>query len=153
MAFMMSRGLPEVTRLIALLLCLSLSGTLAAERRAIRPKDFPHGRSFNPGVLIDGTLYSAGQTGRNWMTGQVPEDFEAEVRQSLNYVGLILKEAGMSFEHVTSVQVVLTDLALFDRMEKVYREYFKEPYPPRTSFGGVTLAGAARIEITVIARK
>jgi 2-iminobutanoate/2-iminopropanoate deaminase len=69
------------------------------------------------------------------------------------HVALVLKEAGMSFENAVTVQVYLTDIELFQRMNAVYVTYFKEPRPARTTLGIAKLPGGARIEITVTAMK
>lgn len=135
-------------------LCLSLAlavAAFAASKKAIQPKDFPTGRPFSPGILIEGTLYIAGQTGADLKTGQIPEDFEAEVKQCLENIGLVLKEAGMTPDDAVAVQVYLTDMSLFPRMNTVYTAYFNEPRPARTTVGVAKLVGAARIEVTVTA--
>jgi len=138
---------------LVLVLALFLPLAAVSEKRVIHPKEFPSGRPYSPAILVDGTLYAAGQIGAEPKTGRIPEDFEAEVRRCLDNVGLILKEAGMSFADVVSVQVYLTDMDLFQRMNAVYTAYFKEPRPARTTVGVAKLVGAARIEITVTARK
>lgn len=138
---------------VTLVLVLLLGPCARAEKRVIHPKEFPTGRPYSPGILVDGTLYVAGQIGAHPSSGKIPGDFEAEVRQCLDNVGLILKEAGMSFRDVVSVQVYLTDMELFQRMNGVYVSYFPEPRPARTTVGVAKLVGAARIEITVTARK
>ncbi len=136
-----------------ILLSLILAATLAAaDKKVIQPKDFPTGRPFSPGILVDGTLYVAGQTGSDLKTGKLPEEFEAEVRQALDNIGLVLKEAGKGFADAVAVQVYLTDMELFPRMNAVYTTYFKEPRPARTTVGVAKLVGTARIEITVTAR-
>ena len=125
-----------------------------AEKKVIQPKEFPTGRPFSPGILVDGTLYIAGQIGSDLKTGKVPDNFEAEVRQCLDNIGLVLKEAGLTFNDAVSVQVFLTDIDLFARMNAVYITYFKEPRPVRTTVGVTKLAGGtAHIEITVTAHK
>jgi 2-iminobutanoate/2-iminopropanoate deaminase len=135
--------------LLSLILATSLA---AADKKIIQPKEFPTGRPFSPGILVDGTLYVAGQTGSDLKTGKLPEEFEAEVRQALDNIGLILKEGGKDFADVVAVQVYLTDMELFPRMNAVYTTYFKEPRPARTTVGVAKLVGAARIEITVTAK-
>jgi 2-iminobutanoate/2-iminopropanoate deaminase len=137
----------------ALAFCLLLSLPLLAEKKAIHPKEFPTGRPFSPGILADGTLYVAGQTGQDLKTAKIPDNFEAEVKQTLENIGLVLKEAGMGFGDAVAVQVYLTDMELFPRMNAVYTTYFKEPRPARTTVGVAKLVGTAKIEITVTARK
>ena len=133
-------------------LALAVSAT-AASKKVIQPKDFPTGRPFSPGILVDDTLYVAGQTGADLKTSQFPEDFDGEVKQCLDNIGLILKEAGMSFDDAVAVQVYLTDMTLFPRMNAVYTTYLKEPRPARTTVGVAKLVGNARIEVTLTAHR
>lgn len=136
------------------LLCLAAAATATAgEKKVVQPKEFATGRPFSPGILVDGTLYVAGQTGTDLKTGKRPEDFEAEVKTCLENIGLVLKEAKMDFGDVVSVQVFLTDMELFPRMNAVYTPFFKEPRPVRATVGVAKLVGTARIEIMVTAHK
>ncbi len=144
----------RMTHAIALAAALFCAVSLfGAGKKVIQPKEFPPGRPFSPAILADGTLYVSGQTGPDLKTGQYPKEFEAEVRQTLDNIGIILKEAGFGFQDVVAVQVYLTDMSLFQRMNAVYTTYFKEPRPARTTVGVAALAGPAKIEITVTARK
>lgn len=140
---------------LACLFAVALLGAvpLLAAKKIIQPKEFAPGGAFNPGVLADGTLYVSGQIGRDLKTQKVPEDFDAEVRQVLDNIGIILREARMSYADVVSVQVYLTDMNLFQRMNNIYTTYFKSDRPSRTTVGVVKLAvPEAHIEITVTAR-
>jgi 2-iminobutanoate/2-iminopropanoate deaminase len=125
----------------------------AAEKKPIQPPGFPQGGPFTPGILADGTLYIAGQTGTDLKTQKLPEEFEAEVKATLDRIGLILKAAGMTFGDTVSVQVFLTDMELFPRMNAVYTKYFPEPRPARATVGVAKLVGSSRIEISAIAHK
>src|SRR5712671_3146894 len=94
------------TILLSLILAASLAAAhKPAQKKVVQPKDFPTGRPFSPGILVDGTLYVAGQTGSDVKTGKIPDEFEAEVKQALDNVGAILKEAGMGYENAVAVQV------------------------------------------------
>lgn len=138
----------------ALYLSLVLTSIMsAADKKVVQPPDFPAGRPYSAGLLLDGTLYVSGQTGNDLKTGKVPDEFESEVKQCLTNVGAILKAGNMGFEDVVSVQVYLTDMELFQRMNAVYTTIFKEPRPTRTTVGVSKLVGPAKIEITVTARK
>src|ERR1700730_19146897 len=126
---------------------------ILAEKKIIQPKEFAPGAAFSPAVLVDGTLYVSGQIGRDLKTQKVPENFEAEVRQVLDNTGIILREAKMNYADVVSVQIYLTDMELFSRMNAVYTNYFKADRPAPTTAGGVKLAArGARVEIAVTAR-
>jgi 2-iminobutanoate/2-iminopropanoate deaminase len=129
------------------------SKKVSSERKNIMPEGYNRGLPFTPGILVDGTLYVAGFSGEDPKTGVIPEEFETEVKQVLDKIGVILKEADMDYKDVVSVQVYLTDMELFERMNVVYRTYFDEPRPTRSIMGIKSLIGPARIEITVTARK
>jgi 2-iminobutanoate/2-iminopropanoate deaminase len=101
---------------------------------------------------VDGTLYVSGQGGED-KDGKIPGSFEAEVKQALDNIGVVLKEAGMSPADVVSVQVYLTDGAMFPRMNAVYTAYFKDPRPTRTTVVVAKLVGPGQIEITATARR
>jgi 2-iminobutanoate/2-iminopropanoate deaminase len=137
-----------------IVLSLALAGVaLAADKKIIYPPEFRPNMPFSPGVLIDGTLYCAGQTGGDLKSGDYPESFEDEVHQTFKRIGLILKAGGMDYSDAVDVKVYLTDIATFAQMNSVYTQYFKTDRPTRTTVGVASLVGKARIEITVVARK
>jgi 2-iminobutanoate/2-iminopropanoate deaminase len=140
-------------KLCAFVILLALP--LVAEKKTIVPPEFAGGTAnFSPAILVDGTLYVSGQIGQDLKTKQVPADFESEVKTVLGNIGIILKAAGLDYKDVVSVQVYLTDMDLFARMNAVYTTFFADPRPARTTVGVTRLAApAARIEITVTARK
>jgi 2-iminobutanoate/2-iminopropanoate deaminase len=137
--------------------CLCLP--LAAATKVINPPEFAPAPGapapmFSPGILVDGTLYVSGQIGQDLKTKELPADFEAEVKQVLDNIGIILKAAGMTYKDVVAVQIYLTDVDLFAKMNGVYGKVFTESRPSRTTVGVTKLANAkARIEVTVTARK
>jgi 2-iminobutanoate/2-iminopropanoate deaminase len=137
-------------------LCLLLLATLplAAEKKIIAPPEIAANPNFSPAILSDGTLYISGMIGTDLKTKTVPADFESEVKALLGNIGIVLKAGGMDYKDAVSVQVYLTDMSLFPRMNAVYTTFFKEPRPTRTTVGVTKLAlPEAHIEVTVTARK
>lgn len=140
-------------RKLLFVLLFSALTAAAADKKVIYPPEFREGMPFSPGVQVGDTLYCAGQTGASLQTGEYPENFEDEVRQTFERIGIILKAAGYGFEDVVDAKVYLTDIGLFQRMNQVYTQYFKSDRPTRTTVGVASLVGKARIEITVVANK
>jgi 2-iminobutanoate/2-iminopropanoate deaminase len=131
--------------------CLLLAPLgLFAEKKPVVPAGASTAGPYTPGIISNGTLYVAGQIGRD-ASGNIPDNFEDEVKAVLDNAGKILKEAGLDFKSAVAVQVYLTDMDLFDRMNKVYVTYFPEPRPARTTVGVSKLVGKSRIEITITA--
>ena len=137
---------------IILLILTGLAATPAPQKKVIYPPGAKAGGNFSPGILIDGTLYVSGNLGLD-ANGKIPETFEAEVQQSLDHIEAVLKAAGMTRDDVVSVQVYLTDLSNFQRMNAIYAAHFKDPRPTRTTVGVSGLVNGGHIEITVTARK
>ncbi len=141
---------------LASILALTLLGAampMLAEKKIIQPKEFAPGADFSPAILVDGTLYVSGQIGRDLKTQKVPQDFEAEVHRVLDNIGIILQEAKMTYADVVAVQVYLTDMYQFQKMNDIYTTYFKTDRPSRTTVAITKLAvPEARVEITVTAR-
>ncbi len=135
------------------LVALATFALFGADKKPVHPAGAVLGGPYSPGILAGDTLYVAGQVGRTPGTNSYPESFEDEVKYTLDNVGAILKEAGYSFDDAVAVQVYLTDIELFQRMNAVYMKYFPEPRPARTTVGIAKLVGPARIEITVTAYK
>jgi 2-iminobutanoate/2-iminopropanoate deaminase len=131
-------------------LCAGLA--FGADKTVIRPPGAEPGGAWSHGILVDGTLYVSGMGGED-AAGKISSSFEAEVKQSLANIDAVLKQAGMSSADVVSVQVYLTDGTLFERMNAVYKQHFKEPRPTRTTVVVAKLVGDGHIEITATARK
>ena len=140
--------LPNTAAFVAL--CSAL--TVAVDKTVVRPPGAGPSASWSHGLLVGDTLYVSGMGGEN-AAGNIPGDFEAEVKQALNNIGAVLKAAEMSADNVVSVQVYLTDGATFERMYAVYKAYFKEPRPTRTTVVVAKLVGQGHVEITATARK
>lgn len=139
-----------LTTAVVLSLCAGL--TLAAQKRVILPKGAAPNAGWSYGILADGTLYVSGMGGED-AAGKIPASFEAEVKQSLENINAVLREAGMTPADIVSIQVYITDGALFDRMNTTYKAYFKDPKPARTTVVVSKLVGAGHVEITATARK
>lgn len=143
----------KILKTLASLAALSLLALAASDKKAIKPDPNAPPMPFSQAIQAGGTLYVAGQTGRDPKIGRIPDSFEDEVAQTLENIGVILKAAGYSFEDAVAVQVYLTDMELFPRMNSVYTKFFPEPRPARTTVGVAKLVGTAKIEITVTAWK
>jgi 2-iminobutanoate/2-iminopropanoate deaminase len=140
-----------ITVTLALVL-LCIAQAFAAEKKIIQPAGTKPGGAWTHGILVDGTLYVSGMGGED-AAGKIPTNFDAEAKQALDNIGEVLKLAGFSSSDVVSVQVYLTDVATFQRMNAVYMAYFKDPRPTRATVVVAKLVGAGSIEITVTAKK
>jgi 2-iminobutanoate/2-iminopropanoate deaminase len=110
-------------------------------------KGSPPGGPYSQAIRAGDFLFIAGQVGRDPATGQLAGDtIEAQTRQTLENMKAILEAAGATFADVVKVSAHLTDLALFDRFNSVYVQYFPEPRPARTTVGSQLLGFIVEID-------
>ena len=81
-----------LTRVLVLTISLAVAAT-AADKKVVRPASSTPAGPYSPGIIAGGTLYVAGQVGRD-KDNKYPASFEDEVAQTLENIGVILKEAG-----------------------------------------------------------
>jgi 2-iminobutanoate/2-iminopropanoate deaminase len=108
---------------------------------------------LTPALLVGDTLYLSGSTGGDPVTGQlVTGGFEAEMRQIMSNVQIVLKQAGMTLADVVTVTAYLADMADFPRFNEIDKEYFTStPLPTRSTVAVRELARSARLELTMTA--
>jgi 2-iminobutanoate/2-iminopropanoate deaminase len=142
--------------LMGLLLALTLSSPAwgqKTDKRALATNLVPAGTPYSAGMLVGDTLYVSGLQGTNAQTQKLPEDFGQEVRNCLDNIGRVLKQGGMNYSNVVSVQIFLVDMSQFQTVNTIYKEYFKAPFPARTTVQVAKLSLGARIEIQAVAQK
>lgn len=107
---------------------------------------------MSPAILSGGHVFLTGVTGGD-ADGHMPADPEAQFRNAFEKIGLVLREAGLTFRSVvemTSYHVGLR--GHFDLFDAIRLEYVEAPYPAWTA---VEVAGLRRegaiVEIRVIA--
>ena len=109
-----------------------------------------HGRPYSDGVLVGNTLYISGQ-GSARPDGTMPGDMEGEIRQCFENIRNILLGAGMDMHNVVSAYVFLEDLGQYQLMNSVFREYFPNNPPVRSTLEVGEIPGPSRIEVQTIA--
>jgi len=82
-------------------------------------------------------------------SGVVKGGFEAELRQALDNVTAVLREAGCDWCDVVRINVSLTQIDYFAEMDKIFSEYAHPPYPTRNTIGVNQLWGGAQVGIDV----
>ena len=106
--------------------------------------------AYSQGLRVGDFLFVSGQGPLDPLTGQIVGDtVEEQTARVLENVKAILKAGGASMADVVKVTAHLSDLALFDRYNKVYATYFPDPKPTRTTVGSQLLG--ILVEIDAIA--
>ena len=112
-----------------------------------KKKDLP----FSDAVKVGDILFLAGQIGMNHSVRKLVEGgIKAETAQALDNIKNVLEANDSGMSHIVKCTVILADINDFAAMNEVYKTYFNDNFPARTTFAANLVAGA-KIEIEATA--
>ena len=105
---------------------------------------------FSPCVCVGDLVFVSGQASVD-ATGKIVSDtFEGEFRRSLDNLAKVLAAAGSDLAHVVQTRNYVRDAEDVPLFNQLYREYFREPFPARTTITNC-LPPSLRYEIEAVA--
>lgn len=106
---------------------------------------------YSQAVRAGNTVYLSGQTPLDPATGELVDgDIAAQARRVFDNLQAVCDAAGSSFADIVRVGIYLTDLANFAAVNGVMKEYFREPYPARSTIGVRELPRGAQVEVDAV---
>jgi 2-iminobutanoate/2-iminopropanoate deaminase len=123
-------------------------------KKAVKTKKAPAA----PGLLSqaieqDGLIFTSGQIHLTTDGSLVKGSMAEKTKQVMSNLKAILKAAGLGFENVLKTTVYVTDMAEYGEFNKVYINYFKEPFPAREVICVKELPLGASLEVSLVAKK
>lgn len=107
--------------------------------------------TYSQAVQAGNHLYISGQIPLNPQTMMMVEnDIDAEIRQVFDNLNAILTEAGAAFSDVVKLNIYVTDLTHFPRINEIMASHFATPYPARAVVGVAALPKGARVEADAV---
>jgi reactive intermediate/imine deaminase len=107
--------------------------------------------TYSQAVRAGDTVYLSGQIPLDPGTMQlVAGDIEAQIRRVFENLKAVAEAAGGSLADAVKVNVFLTDLANFAKVNEVMAQYVSKPYPARSAIGVAALPRGAQVEIECI---
>ncbi|XP_037027473.1 2-iminobutanoate/2-iminopropanoate deaminase-like [Bradysia coprophila] len=104
---------------------------------------------FSQAVQVNNVLYISGTLGVT-INGELVEGVTNQTKLALDNIGHVLEAAGITFDNVVKVTVLLSDIQDYGAMNDVYVLYFNEKPPARLAFMA-TLPLDAKVEIEAVA--
>jgi enamine deaminase RidA (YjgF/YER057c/UK114 family) len=122
----------------------------------LQPSSWPAPKGYANGMAADGRLVVTGGVIGWDHQGHLPDDFVAQVRQTLSHLSAILAEGGARPEHLVRLTWYVVDmeeyLANLKTLGQIYRDIFGAHYPAMALVQVVRLVEkAARVEIEATA--
>ena len=103
---------------------------------------------YSQAVRRGDSVYLSGQIALDPNSGLLVEgDIDAQARRAFDNLKAVCEAAGGSLDDVVRLGLYLTDLGNFPRANEIMQEYFKAPYPARSTVGVASLPRGAEFEI------
>ena len=96
-------------------------------------------------------IFISGQVAIDPLTEAIPESFAAQLEMIFANMKTILASVGSSLENVLKTTVFLKDLSNYPEYNRIYREYFKNGFPARTTVKADLVHDDFLIEIEAVA--
>jgi len=116
----------------------------------VKGNDLPGNKlPFSPAVISNGFVFVSGQASVDEKGEIALGTFEEEFHRTLANLKQVLAAAGLDLSDVVQVRSYVKNHSDWAEYNKLYREYFKEPFPARTTI--VNCLGNVKYEIEVVA--
>jgi reactive intermediate/imine deaminase len=119
-----------------------------ANRKSIQTPDAPAAiGTYTQGVMVGDTVYLSGQIGLDPITMQMVDGIDAQIHRVFQNLRAVASAADSSFNDLVKLNVYLTNLDHFAKVNEIMAVYFRTPYPARAAVGVAELPYGALVEM------
>lgn len=103
--------------------------------------------TYSQAVKVGNTVYLSGQIPLDPVSMSLRNDsIEDEIHQVFKNLAAVAKASGGGLQHLVKLNIYLTDLGHFAKVNEIMGQYFQQPYPARAAIGIASLPRGSRIE-------
>ncbi len=106
--------------------------------------------TYSQAVRVGDSIYMSGQIGLDPSTMQMVDGIDAQIVRVFENLKAVAEAAGGSLADVVKLNVFLTDLAHFARVNETMAKYFSAPFPARAAVGVKELPRGALVEADAV---
>lgn len=106
--------------------------------------------TYSQAVRAGDTVYLSGQIGLDPQSMQMVDGIEAQIHRVFRNLEAVARAADASLADTVKVNIYLTDLSHFTKVNEIMAEYFPQPYPARAAVGVATLPRNALVEADAV---
>lgn len=109
---------------------------------------------YNQAVIVGDSVYISGTIAMDLQSKQLIKttNIKEETKIVMDYIGAILKAAGIGFDNVVKTTIFLNEMNNFVQVNEVYSSYFKKDFPARATIQAQRLPKDANVEISMEAK-
>jgi reactive intermediate/imine deaminase len=107
---------------------------------------------YSQAIRVTGgaTVYLSGQIGLNPATMEMAAGVEDQTQQVFSNLKAVAAASGGSLNDVVKLNVYLTDLSNFEKVNGIMATHFDAPYPARAAIGVAALPRGALVEVDAV---
>jgi 2-iminobutanoate/2-iminopropanoate deaminase len=105
---------------------------------------------YSHAIVTNGLVYVSGQGPVDPRTGEMPTTFAEQVGQTLRNLDTILRGVGTELKNAVKINAYLSDVANFSEFDVVYRDFFSDEPPARTTVGCQLVDIMVEIDCTAV---
>ena len=106
--------------------------------------------TYSQAVQVGATIYLSGQIGLDPASMNMAEGIDAQIVRVFENLKAVADAAGASLDDAVKINIYLTDLANFAKVNEVMARYVSEPYPARAAVGVRELPRGALVEADAV---
>lgn len=107
--------------------------------------------TYSQAVKIGDTVYLSGQIPLVPETMELLQgEMDAQIRRVFDNLAAVCEAAGGSLADIAKLNIFLTDLGHFAKVNELMAQYFSEPYPARAAIGVASLPKGAQVEMDAV---
>jgi reactive intermediate/imine deaminase len=106
--------------------------------------------TYSQAVKANDTVYLSGQIGLDPASMQMVDGIEAQIHRVFRNLQAVAEAAGGTLGDVVKLNVFLTDLGNFAKVNEIMAQYFQQPYPARAAVGVKELPKGALVEADAV---
>ncbi len=106
--------------------------------------------TYSQAVRVGDTVYLSGQIGLDPASMQMVEGIDGQIVRVFENLKAVAEAAGGSLADVVKLNVFVTDLAHFAKVNEIMAGYFSEPFPARAAVGVKELPRGALVEADAV---
>ena len=104
--------------------------------------------TYSQAVKVGDTVYLSGQIPLVPSTMELVEgDIEQQIIQVFENLSAVCQAAGGALQDIVKLNIYLTDLQHFAKVNEIMSRYFAQPYPARAAIGVASLPRGAQVEM------
>jgi 2-iminobutanoate/2-iminopropanoate deaminase len=106
---------------------------------------------ITPLIIHNGVIYISGQGAHSHDSSDFPMDIETHTKKVMENVKALVTAGGGTMDSIVQLTVYLADIDFYEGMNSVFKTYFPNGGPARTTVAVAALPGKSLVEINCIA--